>query len=80
MVGMRTRRSPGGKPAMRSSHSTPATPERLGVGHDVGLTHRHEIGGAEILSDLDLMLDRPLRGPAELAGPQRFLLVGLSFI
>ena len=48
--------------------------ERLGVGHDVGLRHRHEILGAEIVSDLDLMLDRPLRRRAECAGAHRLFL------
>src|SRR5215475_11420491 len=47
-------------------------PQRLGVGHDVGLGYRDEVGRAEIVSDLDLMLDRPLRRRAELARPQRF--------
>ena len=53
--------------------------QRLGVGHDVGLRHRHEVAGAQILPDLDLMLDRPLRGRAEFAGAQCLFLVR-SFI
>src|SRR4029453_5785462 len=46
--------------------------ERLGIRHDVRLGHRHEVARAEIVSDLGLMLDRPLRRLAALAGPQRF--------
>ena len=50
--------------------------EQLGVGHDVRLAHRHEVARAEIATDLDLMFDRPLCRRAELAGLQRFFLVG----
>jgi hypothetical protein len=35
-------------------------PEGFGVGHDVGLAHRHEVLGAEIASDQDLMFNCPL--------------------
>jgi hypothetical protein len=38
----------------------------------VRLGHRHEVARAEIVSDLDLMLDRPLRRLAALARPQGF--------
>src|SRR5262249_14712907 len=47
-------------------------PQRLGVGHDVGLGYRDEVARAEIGSDLDLVLDRPLRRAPERAGAQRF--------
>jgi hypothetical protein len=46
--------------------------ERLGVGHDVRLGHRHEVARAEVAPDLDLMFDRPLRRLAALARPQGF--------
>ena len=49
--------------------------KRLGIGHDVGLGHRNEVSGAEIFPDLDLMLDCPLNGRAELARPHRLLFV-----
>src|SRR5262249_57365450 len=45
--------------------------QRFGIGHDVGLRHRHEVTRAEVVADLDLMLDRPLRRFAALARPQR---------
>ena len=54
----------------------PGDAERLGVGHDVGLGHRHEVTGAEITPDPDLMIDRPLQGRAVTAGPHRLFLVG----
>ena len=38
--------------------------QTLGVGHDVGLAHRHEIGRVEEIADRDLMLDGPLAGGA----------------
>ena len=41
--------------------------EAFGVGHDVGLRHRHEIGGVEELPDLDLVSQRELRQRAGLA-------------
>ena len=47
----------------------PGRAERLGIGHDVGLAHRDEVARAEIASDLDLVLDRPLRRPPERASP-----------
>ena len=49
--------------------------EALGVGHDVGLRHRHEIRRAEKLADLDLMLQRLLANRALLAGEDLLLLV-----
>ena len=42
--------------------------ETLGVGHDVCLRDRDEVGGTEELADLDLVLDGDLRHAAELAG------------
>ena len=42
--------------------------ERLGVGHDVRLRDRHEIGRVEELADRDLMRDGPASRFAELAG------------
>src|SRR5262249_20838565 len=54
----------------------PGFPERLGIGHNVRLAHRDEVARAEIVSDLDLMRDRPLRRLAELARPQRFFFSG----
>ena len=76
MVGMRTRRSSRRQARHALEPFDPGDPEQLGVGHDVRLADRNEIAGAEILSDLDLMLDRPLRRRAELAGPHRVFLVG----
>jgi hypothetical protein len=35
----------------------------------MGATNGDEVAGAEIVSDLDLVFDRPLHGAAELAGP-----------
>jgi hypothetical protein len=45
--------------------------QALGVGHDVRLRHRHEIGGAEELAHLDLVLERALRRRAVLARQHR---------
>ena len=45
----------------------PGLAEALGVGHDVGLRHRHQILGAEEFADLDLMLQGLLRQEAGLA-------------
>ena len=53
-----------------------ARPQQFGIGHDVGLAHRHEVSGAEIFSDLDLMRDRPLRSRPERARPHRLLFFG----
>ena len=50
--------------------------EAFGIGHDVGLRHRHEISGGEKLADLDLMLQRLLADRALLAGEDILLLVG----
>ena len=50
--------------------------EQFRVGHDVGLRDRDEILGAEIVADLDLMLDRPLPQRAELAGAHRLFFGG----
>src|SRR5262249_42983667 len=50
--------------------------ERLGVGHHVGLAHRHKVAGAEITSDPDLVFDRQLQSRAEIAGPPRLFLRG----
>jgi len=41
----------------------------------VGLSHRDEVARAEIASDFDLVLDRPLRRPPERAGPQRLFFI-----
>src|SRR2546421_11927895 len=51
--------------------------ERFGVGHNVSLCHRYEIGRTEISADLDLMLDRPPRGWAELTASYGFFFLGL---
>src|SRR6266436_4552352 len=40
----------------------------FGIGHQVGLRHRHHIFGAEEFADLDLMLQGLLRNRAGLAG------------
>ncbi len=45
--------------------------ERFRIGHDVRLADRNEILGAEIVADLDLMLDRPLPERAEFARQHR---------
>src|SRR5204862_5286150 len=50
--------------------------EAFGVGHDVGLRHRHEIRCAEKLADLDLMLQGLLADRTLLAGEDVVLLVG----
>ncbi len=50
--------------------------QRFGVGHHVGRRDRDEVPRAEIVADLDLVLDRPLRRRAELADAQRFLFGG----
>src|SRR5437764_15271635 len=50
--------------------------ERFGIRHDMGLRHRHEIARTEITTDLDLMLDRPPRGWAELTGSEGFFFLG----
>ncbi len=49
--------------------------ERFRVGHDVSLADRNEILRAEIIADLDLMLDRPLPQRTELARAHRFFFV-----
>ena len=54
----------------------PGLAERLGVGHDMSLRYRHEIGGIEELADRNLMLDRPAPRLAKRAGAHRLLLVG----
>ena len=49
--------------------------EAFGVGHDVRLRHRHEIGGAEEIADRDLVAQRLLRDRAVLAGENVLLFV-----
>ncbi len=49
--------------------------ETLGIGHDVGLRHRHEIRSAEEFSHLDLMLQGGLRNRTGLAGQDVLLFV-----
>ncbi len=49
----------------------PGLAERLGVGHDVRLRHRHEIGRVEEAPDLQHVLDRPAARSAEFAGKHR---------
>lgn len=51
-------------------------PERLGVGADVHLADLDEVLGIEELADGDLLPDRPLPRPAELAGRHAFFEVG----
>jgi hypothetical protein len=63
----------GGK-AFEKAHAGFA--ERLGVGHDMGLRHRHEIGRVEEFADLDLVPDRPLPRLAGIAREHRLLFVG----
>ena len=66
---------------MRSSHSTPAAPSDSVSAMMCAWLTAHEVARAEIATDLDLVFDRPLCRRAELAGPQRFFLVGqLHFI
>ena len=76
MVGMRTRRSSAGSLAHALQPFDAGHAEQLGVGHDVGLGHRHEILGAEIVADLDLMLDRPLPPRARTRRPASPFFVG----
>ena len=54
----------------------PGLAERLGVGHDMSLRYRHEIGCIEELAERDLMLDRPAPRLAQRTGAHRALLVG----
>jgi hypothetical protein len=49
--------------------------QAFGVGHDVGLRHRHEVGGIEEFADLDLVLQRKLRHRTGLAGKNVLLFV-----
>ena len=66
MVGIRTRRSRRRQRSHRSSHSTPARPSDSVSAMMCAWVDRHEVRGAEIVADLDLMLDRPLGRRAEL--------------
>ena len=50
--------------------------EQLGIGHDVRLRHRYEIGRVEEFADRDLMRDGPASRFAELAGQHGPLFVG----
>ena len=52
--------------------------EALGVGHDVRLADRHEIGRVEELADRDLMADGPLAGRAVLARQHGLFFVAQS--
>src|ERR1044072_3385551 len=60
----------------RLEPAPPCLAEAFGVGHDVGLRHRHEIRRAEELADLDLMPQGLLADGALLAGKDLLLLVG----
>src|SRR3982750_4787972 len=53
-----------------------ASPEALGVGHDVRLRHRHEVRRAEEFADLDLVLQGLLMDCALFAGEDVLLLAG----
>jgi hypothetical protein len=53
----------------------PGRAERLRVGHDVRLRHRHEVGGVEEFAGHDLVLDRPAPRLAERTGEHRLLFV-----
>ena len=54
----------------------PGLAQGFGVGHDVRLRHRDEIGGVEELADGDLMGDRPAPRLTERARQHRLFLVG----
>jgi hypothetical protein len=58
-----------GGDAFEKAH--PGLAQGLGVGHDVGLRHRDEIGRIEEPADGDLVGDRPAPRLAELTGQHR---------
>jgi hypothetical protein len=59
--------------SLQPSHAGLA--KAFGVGHQMRLRHRHQILGAEELSDLDLVLQGLLRNEARFAGQNIFLFV-----